>query len=70
MAASNEIYTLKKWISREVSMTNPAKDINPVPLPAPNSDFYGLMEILLAEEFTVLRQVRTFVVNRGTYVAA
>ena len=51
-------------------MTSPAKDIKPAPVPAPNSDFYGFMETLLAEELTVLKQVRTFAVNRGMYVAA
>ena len=39
-------------------MASPAKDRKPAPLPAPNSDFYGLMETLPAEELTVLKQVR------------
>src|ERR1700684_2764935 len=41
-------------------MASPAKDKKPAPLPAPNSDFYGLMETLPAEELAVVKQVRTF----------
>src|SRR6202451_1069504 len=41
-------------------MASPAKDKKPAPLPAPNSDFYGLMETLPAEEVAVVKQVRTF----------
>src|SRR3954452_13859841 len=41
-------------------MASPAKDRTPAPLPAPNSDFYGLIETLPAEELTVVKQVRTF----------
>src|ERR1700689_1764878 len=41
-------------------MASPVKDRKPVSLPAPNSDFYNLIETLPAEELTVLKQVRTF----------
>jgi alkylation response protein AidB-like acyl-CoA dehydrogenase len=41
-------------------MASPVKDKKPAPLPAPNSDFYGLIETLPAEELAVLTQVRTF----------
>ena len=41
-------------------MASPVKDRKPAQLPAPNSDFYELMETLPAEELTVLKQVRTF----------
>jgi alkylation response protein AidB-like acyl-CoA dehydrogenase len=41
-------------------MASPVRDKKPAPLPAPNSDFYGLMETLPAEELAVLKQVRTF----------
>src|ERR1700734_4056657 len=41
-------------------MASPAKDKKPAPLPAPNSDFYELLETLPAEELAVVKQVRTF----------
>src|SRR6202051_2030521 len=41
-------------------MASPVKDKKPAPLPAPNSDFYQLLETLPAEELEVLKQVRTF----------
>ena len=41
-------------------MASPVKDKKSAPLPAPNSDFYGLIETLPAEELAVLKQVRTF----------
>src|SRR3954471_15444267 len=41
-------------------MASPVKDRKPAPLPAPNSDFYNLIETLPAEELTVVKQVRTF----------
>src|SRR3954469_11283510 len=41
-------------------MASPAKDRTPASLPAPNSDFYGLIETLPADEVTVVKQVRTF----------
>ena len=41
-------------------MASPAKDRKPAPLPAPNSDFYGLVETLPAEELAIVKQVRTF----------
>ena len=41
-------------------MASPAKDRKPAPLPAPNSDFYELIETLPAEELAVVKQVRTF----------
>src|ERR1700727_252295 len=41
-------------------MASPARDKKPAPLPAPNSDFYNLMETLPAEELTVVKQVRIF----------
>src|ERR1700740_678309 len=41
-------------------MASPAKDRKPAPLPAPNSDFYELVETLPAEELAVVKQVRTF----------
>src|SRR6202790_840134 len=47
-------------ISREVLMASPAKDRKLVSLPAPNSDFYQLVETLPAEELAVLKQVRAF----------
>src|ERR1700751_3255458 len=44
--------------TRDVSA---AKDVKkPVVLPAPNSDFYNLVETLPAEELAVVKQVRTF----------
>src|SRR4029077_3504655 len=45
---------------RGVSNGKPVKNKKPVPLPAPNSDFYGLIETLPAEELAVLKQVRAF----------
>jgi len=41
-------------------MASPVKDRKPVSLPAPNSDFYELVETMLAEELSVVKQVRTF----------
>src|ERR1700749_5303581 len=41
-------------------MASPAKDRKPAPLPAPNSDFYELVETLPAEELAVVKQVRAF----------
>ena len=41
-------------------MASPVRDKKPAPLPAPNSDFYGLMDTLPAEELAVVKQVRTF----------
>src|SRR5205807_8667009 len=41
-------------------MASPAKDRKPAPLPAPNSDFYELLETLPAEELAVVKRVRTF----------
>src|ERR1700721_1480578 len=41
-------------------MASPAKDKKPAPLPAPNSDFYQLVETLPAEELAIVKQVRTF----------
>src|SRR3989442_15996379 len=41
-------------------MASPVKDRKPAPLPAPNSDFYELVETLPAEELAVVKQVRTF----------
>jgi Acyl-CoA dehydrogenase, N-terminal domain len=41
-------------------MPSPAKDRKPVSLPAPNSDFYELVETLPAEELAIVKQVRTF----------
>jgi hypothetical protein len=41
-------------------MASPAKDRKSAPLPAPNSDFYELLETLPAEELAVVKQVRTF----------
>src|SRR6202051_2326805 len=41
-------------------MASPAKDRKPAPLPAPNSDFYELVETLPAEELAVVKEVRTF----------
>jgi alkylation response protein AidB-like acyl-CoA dehydrogenase len=54
--ASSETKTIK----REVLMASPARDRKPAPLPAPNSDFYELVETLPAEELAVVKQVRTF----------
>src|ERR1700747_803154 len=45
-------------------MASPAKDRKPAPLPAPNSDFYSLIETLPAEELAVVKQVRTFMETR------
>src|SRR6202140_3353518 len=47
-------------ISREVLMASPAKDRKLVQLPAPNSDFYELLQTLPAEELAIVKQVRTF----------
>ena len=41
-------------------MASPVKDKKPAPLPAPNSDFYELLETLPAEELAVVKQVRAF----------
>src|SRR2546423_4347818 len=41
-------------------MASPVRDRKPVSLPAPNSDFYELLETLPAEELAVVKQVRTF----------
>src|SRR5438552_559679 len=41
-------------------MASPAKDRKPAPLPAPNSDFYELLDTLPAEELAVVKRVRTF----------
>src|ERR1700690_1100675 len=41
-------------------MASPAKDRKPAPLPAPNSDFYSLLETLPTEELAVVKQVRAF----------
>src|SRR3984893_7078890 len=49
-----------QFISREVLMASPVKDRKPVSLPAPNSDFYELVETLPAEDLAVVKQVRTF----------
>src|SRR5579864_2697470 len=54
--ASSKTQTVRE----ESLMASPVKDKKPVPLPAPNSDFYGLIETLPAEELAVLKQVRTF----------
>ena len=39
-------------------MASPVKDRKP--LPAPNSDFYELLQTLPAEELAIVKQVRTF----------
>ena len=36
-------------------MASPVKDKKPAPLPATNSDFYGLIETLPAEESAVVK---------------
>jgi alkylation response protein AidB-like acyl-CoA dehydrogenase len=41
-------------------MASPVKDRKPAPPPAPNSDFYELIETLPAEELAVVKQVRAF----------
>src|ERR1700745_1364126 len=41
-------------------MASPAKDRKLAPLPAPNSDFYELVETLPGEELAVVKQVRAF----------
>src|SRR5271156_4825242 len=41
-------------------MAGPVKDKKSAPLPAPNSDFYELVETLPAEELAIVKQVRTF----------
>src|SRR5258705_1908331 len=41
-------------------MASPVKDRKPVSLPAPNSDFYELIETLPAEELAIVKQVRAF----------
>src|ERR1700728_2851426 len=41
-------------------MASPVKDKKSAPLPAPNSDFYELVETLPAEEVAIVKQVRTF----------
>src|SRR6185295_3036622 len=47
---------------RRIAMPTATKEAKqPKPLPAPNSDFYGVYETLNAEELTILKQVRTFV---------
>jgi alkylation response protein AidB-like acyl-CoA dehydrogenase len=42
-------------VPKPITMSKPQK-----PLPAPNSDFYELVETLPAEELAVVKQVRTF----------
>ena len=42
-------------VAKPITMTKPAK-----PLPAPNSDFYELVETLPAEDLVVVKQVRSF----------
>ena len=46
-------------VQEPITVPKPAK-----PLPAPNSDFYGLAETLPAEELAVLKQVREFMEKR------
>src|SRR6202142_4362240 len=41
-------------------MASPVKDRKPVSLPAPNSDFYQLVETLPSEELAIVKQVRAF----------
>src|SRR6201987_2615519 len=41
-------------------MASPVKDKKPALLAVPNSDFYGLIETLPAEEVAIVKQVRTF----------
>src|SRR3979490_182390 len=41
-------------------MASPVKDRKPVSLPAPNTDFYELVETLPAEELAIVKQVRAF----------
>src|SRR6202451_3567654 len=41
-------------------MASPVKDKKSAPPPAPNSDFYELVETLPAEEVAIVKQVRTF----------
>src|SRR5712671_5663848 len=41
-------------------MASPVKEKRPVQLPAPNSDFYGLVETLPDNELAVVKQVRAF----------
>src|SRR6266852_3775482 len=41
-------------------MASPATDRKPAPLPAPNSDFYELLQTLPAEELAIVKQVRAF----------
>ena len=36
-------------------MTSPIKDKKPAPLQTPNSDFYGLIETVRAEELAVVK---------------
>ena len=43
-----------------------AKSIKqPKPLPAPNSDFYNLVETLPPEELALVKQVRAFIETKG-----
>jgi len=41
-------------------MASPGKERNPASLPAPNSDFYELVETLPAEELGIVKQIRAF----------
>jgi len=48
-------------VATAIQETNAAKaGKKTAPLPAPNSDFYGLVETLSAEDLAVVRQVRSF----------
>jgi hypothetical protein len=49
-------------------MTSPIKDRQFAPLPAPDSSFYDLIETLIAEELTVVKQARTFIETKIAFI--
>jgi glutaryl-CoA dehydrogenase len=60
LALTEALQAEEKIIEKGFLMASPVKDRKPAPLPAPNSDFFELLETLPAEEVAVLKQVRTF----------
>src|SRR5260370_35388830 len=47
-------------IVKAPSATSTASSKKPANLPAPNSDFYQLIDVLTDDEVAILRQVRTY----------
>jgi hypothetical protein len=51
---------LKMATATETAPTTARRGNGRKPLPAPNSDFYGVYETLNADELAIVKQVRTF----------